>query len=90
MPLMAIDVNAAIEVAEHNGWWDAYGNLTVFDTRRGRTDYGFRLELSKGATAVGGWIGRCYDRVGNRAIVWHADRATAAQNAVDGYFAKIS
>ena len=89
MPVMAIDVTAAIEVAEHNGWYDGYGNLLVFDTR-GRTPYGIALELAPGATAVGGWIARCYDRVGNRHIVWHADRETAAQNAVDGYFEKIN
>lgn len=85
MPTTAIDIDRAIEVAEHNGSWGHDGKtLVVFDTT-GRTAYGIRIEVSPGATAVGGWIGRCYDTVGNRCTKFHADRCTAARNAYLGY-----
>src|SRR5262245_8152838 len=78
-----IAIARAIEIAEHNGAYEG-DTLVIFDAPG---PYGVRLEVSPGATAVGGWCGRCRDGVGKGFHCWapNEDKAVAAQLALNGY-----
>lgn len=81
-----ISVERAIEVAEHNGWWEDGGTLlVVWDSLCVNRYRGTRLEVGPAAKAVGGWWGRCRDGVGRSCHVYRTDKLEAATDALDGY-----
>lgn len=82
MPTMAIA--RAIEVAEHNGWYEG-NTLVVFDATKQNRYFGVKLEVEPAATDVGGFCARCKDGVGNATSVWNTDREIALRTALGNY-----
>ena len=85
---MSVAIARAIEIAEHNGWYEG-PTLVVFDALKQDRYFGVRLRSSRQLRRSAGSSQWRVNGVGTAFTVHACDRTEAVTRALDGYLAIV-